>query len=140
MKIEIIDPDPLANTTLFRQVIEQVTTSEDKRSEYINVVFMKRDELRLLKKQYFEKDVYTDVVTFNLNDPIEPLEGEIYLSFDQIKQNAKQYKTEIQDELYRVLIHGCLHLCGYEDDTVDHKATMTSLEDRYLAQIENLML
>lgn len=138
MQIEIIDPDPQANTSLFKDLIKQVVTGEHRTSEYVNVVFMKRDDLRLLKKQYFAKDVYTDVVAFNLNEPHDPIEGEIYISFEQIKQNAALYKTETQNELYRVLIHACLHLCGYEDDTAEHKTHMTTLEDQYLAGIENL--
>ncbi len=137
MQIEIIDPDPQANIHLFKNVIEQVMTGEHKTSEYVNVVFMKRDDLRLLKKEYFNLDVYTDIIAFNLNDPGEPIEGEVYLSFGQIKRNAIEYKTDTQAELYRVLIHGCLHLCGYKDDTIEQKAQMTVVENQYLGQIEN---
>ena len=135
MQIEIIDPDPQADISLFKDCIQQVLAGEQKTAEYVNVVFMGRDELRRLKKKYFNLDVYTDVITFNLNDPDEAIEGEIYLSYNQITQNAAQYKTAAGNELHRVLIHGCLHLCAYEDDTAERKAQMTSLEDHYLAKI-----
>jgi len=135
MQIEIIDPDPQVDISLFRTSIEQVFLGEQKQGNVVNVIFMKRDELRSLKKEYFDLDVDTDVIAFNLNDPELPVEGEICLSLEQIKENALGYKTDLQSELLRVLIHACLHLCGYEDDTKALKAIMTSRENHYLAKI-----
>ncbi len=137
MQIEIIDPDPQADISLFEQIVIDVFTREHKAAEYVNVVFMEHDALRALKNEYFSKDVYTDVITFNLNESDDPLEGEIYLSFKQIELNAIKYKTAAQTELHRVLIHGCLHLCGYEDETVELKTQMTTLEDHYLQLIKH---
>ncbi len=138
MQIEIIDPDPQVNTELFKDIIEHIFTSEHITSEFVNVVFVEQEKLRSLKKQYFDLDRYTDVIAFNLNDKDEPIEGEIYLSLEQIILNASHYKIGTANELHRVLIHGCLHLCGYEDDTVEHKVTMTALEDHYLTWIKDL--
>lgn len=137
MQVEIIDPNSQVNTSLFKGIIGHVFSGEQKLVEYINVIFMGRDELRTLKNEYFNLDVYTDVISFNLNNEEDSIEGEIYLSFDQIQQNAIQYKTQAQHELHRVLIHGCLHLCGYEDDSEDQKTQMTALEDHYLSKIED---
>ena len=91
-----------------------------------------------MKKEYFEQDVYTDVIAFNLNDPDENMEGEIYLSYEQIVDNANSYNTKSEDELIRVLIHGCLHLSGYEDDTPAAKDQMTDLENKYMGKLEDL--
>jgi rRNA maturation RNase YbeY len=135
MQIEIIDPVPQADISLIKSSIELVFKGEHKIAEFVNVIFLQQTELRLLKKKYFDLDVFTDVIAFNLNDPHEAIEGEIYLSMEQIALNAIQYKTDPMEELYRVLIHGCLHLCGYEDEISEQKAQMTSLEDRYLAGI-----
>lgn len=138
MEIEIIDPEPGTNINQFKTCIELVFDDEAKPAGSINVIFMGHDDLRLLKKQYFDLDVYTDVIAFNLNDPGDDIEGEIYISFKQIQENALQFKTDPQVELLRVLIHGCLHLCGYEDDTAKHKANMTLKEDYYLSKIESV--
>lgn len=135
MQIEIINPDPRVNADLFHKGIQVVFKGEHKAAEVVNVICMDHDELRALKKEYFGLDVYTDVIAFNLNDPAEAIDGEIYLSVDQIEQNSVLYKTELQNELVRVLIHGCLHLCGYEDNSPQLKAEMTALEDRYMAEI-----
>ncbi|MEA3287131.1 MAG: rRNA maturation RNase YbeY [Candidatus Marinimicrobia bacterium] len=138
MQIEVIDPDPQTDTSLFKRGVELVFKGEHKTAEYVNIVFLKQDELRHFKKEYFDRDVYTDVIAFNLNDPDETIEGEIYLSMQQITLNAIKYKTDPREELYRVLIHGCLHLCGHEDETQGEKDQMTLLEDNYLSKIKNL--
>ncbi len=136
MQIEIIDPDPEVDIDLMKKSVELVIGGEDKTSDYINVIFLGRKSLRKLKKEYFDLDVDTDVIVFNLNEPDEQLEGEIYLSLQQIKLNALRYGSDARNELQRVLIHGCLHLCGYEDKTSGQKAQMTLLEDRYLLKLE----
>lgn len=136
MNIEIIDPDPDIDISVFKSLIISVFKGEDKPASFINVIFMGKDQLRELKHQYFNLDVYTDVISFNLNDPGAEIEGELYLSFDQIQENAQEYATSVLEEVHRVLIHGCLHLCGYEDDTPGRKQKMTTLEDHYLAGIK----
>lgn len=138
MKIDIINARSGVNQVLFQACIEQVFANEGKTSEYVNIIFMSRDDLRLMKSEYFGQDVFTDVIAFNLNDPDESIEGEVYLSQDQITANAGEYKTDPEEELYRVLIHGCLHLCGYEDDTPTSKAEMTDLENLYLGKLKDL--
>ena len=138
MNIDIIDPDPDIDVSLFHQVVRSVLKHEQISASFINVVFISNAALRKLKRQYFGLDVYTDVIAFNLNDPDKPLEGEIYLSLEQIRENARDYGTRVHEELHRVLIHGCLHLCGWEDDTEESKAAMTRCEDHYLA-LNNLL-
>ncbi len=135
MKIDIIDPPGGLSIPQFESCVHNVFNGEHKTSAYVNIIFLGRDDLRLMKKEYFGLDVFTDVIAFNLNEPDEQIEGEIYLSYDQIKDNTKLFKTEIGAELIRVLIHGCLHLCGYEDDTSDLKDQMTGLENHYLEKL-----
>ena len=93
------------------------------------------NKLHQLKKQYFHQDVLTDVITFNLEDEGDPLEGEIYISLTRVSENAREFKQEIERELKRVIIHGCLHLLGYDDHTLEEKKAMTILEDHYLSQL-----
>lgn len=138
MHIEVIDPESGVNVSMLETAIKRVFSGENETVDYINVIFLPRDDLRQLKNEYFGLDVYTDVIAFNLNDPEESLEGEIYLSLAQIKQNAETFKARWSDELMRVIIHGCLHLCGYEDDTTPQKEQMTSLEDIYIKQTYDL--
>ena len=137
MKIDIIAPPGDVNTPLFEACVGDVFSGESKTVEYANIIFVGRDDLRLMKKEYFGMDVFTDVITFNLNDPVDQIEGEVYLSYSQIKENAKLFNTKLEDELIRVLIHGCLHLCGYEDDTQTLKDQMTALENKYMKKLKD---
>ena len=100
----------------------------------ISIILSNDEKLRQLKKQYFRKDVLTDVISFNLEEKGNPVEGEIYISINRVSENAKKYKQDIRIELKRVIIHGYLPLLGYDDQTPEEKKTMTCLEDRYLSQ------
>ena len=100
----------------------------------ISIILSNDNKLQQLKKQYFHQDVLTDVITFNLEDEGDPLEGEIYISLTRVSENAREFKQEIETELKRVIIHGCLHLLGYDDHTPEEKKAMTTLEDHYLSQ------
>jgi len=100
----------------------------------ISIILSNDNKLHQLKKQYFHQDVLTDVITFNLEDEGDPLEGEIYISLTRVSENAREFKQEIERELKRVIIHGCLHLLGYDDHTLEEKKAMTILEDHYLSQ------
>ena len=72
------------------------------------------------------------VISFNLEEPNEDIEGEIYISMDRIIDNAKSLKSSINMELKRIIIHGTLHLIGYNDKTNSQKKNMTRLENKYL--------
>ena len=100
----------------------------------ISIILSNDEKLRQLKKQYFREDVLTDVISFNLEEKGNPVEGEIYISINRVSENAKKYKQDIEIELKRVIIHGCLHLMGYDDQTPEEKKAMTCLEDHYLSQ------
>ena len=84
-------------------------------SATISIILSNDNKLQQLKKQYFHQDVLTDVITFNLEDEGDPIEGEIYISLTRVSENARKYKQEIGRELKRIIIHGCLHLLGYDD-------------------------
>ena len=67
-----------------------------------------------------------------MEDKNDPIEGEIYISFDRVKENAKEYNEKFINEFKRVIIHGCLHLIGFDDGTNEEKKEMTYLENKYL--------
>ena len=110
-------------------------------SEYlISLIFIGEEELKEMKHQFFKQDSYTDVIAFNLNNKKEDLDGEIYLSFNIIKDNAKLYNTDLENEMKRVITHGILHLIGYEDHTKSKKEEMTKLEDLFIKLFNDIQL
>ena len=100
----------------------------------LSVIFTKKEFLSKMKNKYFNVDQYTDVIAFNINDNKDDIEGEIYISIDDVKENAELFSESFNDEFKRVLIHGVLHLIGYEDSSKEEKIIMTNLEDKYLSE------
>jgi rRNA maturation RNase YbeY len=102
--------------------------------ETITFIHCSDDELLEINKQYLYHDYYTDIITFDLReDPDAPLEADLFLSADRIRENAQDNKVSYEDELKRVMIHGILHLCGYGDKTAEQVAEMREKENYYLS-------
>ncbi len=103
----------------------------------LSLILSNRNYLNQLKIKYFNQNYYTDVIAFNLNNQDEDIIGEIYVSIDDIKQNAKKFNVTFNDEFKRIIIHGLLHIIGYNDDTQNKKKLMTSLENKYMLLIDD---
>jgi len=102
----------------------------------ISIILSNKEFVSKLKKQYFNVDVFTDVIAFNLEEEDDKIDGEVYISIDDVIDNAKIYEKSFNDEFKRVLVHGLLHLTGYNDDTVEQKENMKRLEDKYILLIK----
>ena len=113
-------------------VCKKIFNDNKKINGDIIIIISDDDKLRKMKRDFFNKDLLTDVITFNLEDTGDPIEGEIYISYKRVKENAQDFEQEINTELKRVIIHGCLHLLGYNDITAKEKNEMTTLENYYL--------
>ena len=96
----------------------------------INYIFCSDDYLLDLNIQYLQHDFYTDILSFQMND--DPIEGDIYISIDRVKDNAKQLNVPFEDELLRVISHGILHFLGYKDKTSEEQQEMRSKEDELI--------
>jgi len=127
------------NSDAVKQVVTSVFVSEGIQNGEVNVIITNDDSVRKLKKQFFDIDVYTDVISFNLEDEGEELDGELYISWDRICENASTYNVSVNDELKRILIHGSLHLCGYDDQTSEDKNNMQKLENKNL-EVNNVSI
>ncbi len=88
-----------------------------------------------LNNEALQHDYYTDIITFELNEKDEPIEGDIYISIDRVKDNAITLHIPFINELHRVLIHGVLHLCGYKDKSKKEELLMREKENYYLNKL-----
>jgi rRNA maturation RNase YbeY len=106
----------------------------------LTYVFMNDARLLLLNRRYLNHDEYTDIITFDLAEKDrrkkKEIEGEIYISIERVRENAKKFGISVSRELHRVMIHGLLHLCGYSDKTSKAKSKMTLKEDFYLEKLK----
>ena len=117
--------------------IEQCVEKESKIAGDICFIFCNDTYLLKLNQEYLKHDYFTDVITFDYSDSII-VSGDIFISVDRIADNAKQFGVSFDYELFRVIIHGVLHLCGYKDKSKKDKILMTSKEDGYLKELRNV--
>lgn len=118
--------------SILKNVVLQVFIQEKKPAKKIDFVFCSDQFLLQINKDFLQHDYYTDIITFPLSNKEEPVEAEIYISLDRVKQNAKDLNEPYQIELVRVLLHGALHLCGYKDKSKADIKLMREKEAYYI--------
>jgi probable rRNA maturation factor len=100
----------------------------------LSFVFCSDDYLRKLNIKHLNQDYFTDVITFDYSKEMS-LIGDVFISTERVKENAKLFNVSFNEELFRVIIHGVLHLCGFKDKTKEEKAEMRSKENDFLSLI-----
>jgi probable rRNA maturation factor len=123
---------PLRNRTGLKDFIAQLLKREGRRVDHINYIFCSDEEILRVNKLYLDHNFYTDIITFELSAKGDPLLADIYISIDRVRENAVTYGNSFTRELYRVLFHGALHLCGYKDKGKKDIEVMRSKEEEYL--------
>lgn len=114
--------------------MQKAFRKEKKSLKQLNVVFCSDKFLLNINKKFLKHNFLTDVITFQYNKKNTPVEGEIFISVERVRSNAKKFSVTLRDELHRVIIHGALHLCGYNDKTRSAKSIVRKREGRYLLQ------
>jgi probable rRNA maturation factor len=123
----------LKNESALTSWFHETAAAEGNTLHQLTYIFCSDEYLLLMNKEHLQHDYYTDVITFPYS--ANPVEGDVFISTDRIKDNAKKVGVTFEQELHRVMIHGLLHLLGYLDKIPKNKAIMTSKEDFYLQKI-----
>lgn len=121
----------------FRQLIDTMITKHKKVGGDFSFIYTSDQYLLDMNRKYLEHNYFTDVITFSYNEN-DIVSGDIFISIQTVKFNAKKRGISIGDELNRVMIHGILHLLGYNDSTQGEKKEMREKEDHYLNELKNL--
>ena len=121
----------LENELKTQEWVIKTITKEDKTPGEINYIFCSDTYLHKMNVEHLDHDTFTDIITFNYCVG-ELINTDIFISIDRVKENAETFKTSFENELNRVMIHGILHLIGYDDKTGSDKKTMRAKEDFYL--------
>ena len=128
----------ISNKKEIRVLLKKICKKENKKISFINYVFCSDNRLLEINKKYLNHTSLTDVVTFDFSTNKKNIEGDVYISIDRVKENAKKYKETFKKELLRIIIHGLLHLIGFLDKTKEEKNTMTLKENEYLSLYSKL--
>lgn len=123
----------ISNSELIQQWIEYTVEQEGQEIEAINYIFCSDEYLHKINVEYLSHDYYTDIITFDNSEGEELIEGDIFISIERVEENASLNSVTFLEELRRVIIHGVLHLIGYNDKTDSEQEVMTQKENAYLS-------
>lgn len=116
--------------------LKSVVKSENKSIGKISVILVDDNYLLDVNVKYLKHNYFTDIITFNYNQGLN-ISGDLYISIDTIKSNAEFYDTNFKNELLRVIVHGVLHLLGYNDSNESEQIIIRDKEDFYLNRLFN---
>jgi len=114
-----------------KQLIIKVIRKEKKIPGDLNFIYTNDENIRIINKEFLKRDNFTDVIAFDYSVK-KIVSGEIYISVDTVKINSNNYEVSLHREILRVMIHGTLHLCGYDDKNDRERSVMRELEDFWL--------
>ena len=121
----------LKGAGIAKSLVSKIITQMGKSPGDINIIFTSGEKLLSLNREFLKHNYYTDVITFSDNKD-EFINGEIFISIDDVKMNSIKYREKLSDEVFRVIIHGALHLCGYDDSTDRLRDIMRMEENKWL--------
>lgn len=122
----------LKDSRKVKKIINRIVNDAGMKGGIGDVIITRDEKLYEINKEFLGHDYYTDIITFDYNEG-KTIHGEIYISAERVKENAERFKVSFNSEMRRVVFHGFLHLCGYDDRTEKEKKRMTELEEMYLA-------
>lgn len=114
--------------------IDRVAASHQKEAGDLTYIFCSDQKILEINNQYLQHDYYTDIITFDYSED-NLISGDIFISLDTVKSNSEEFGTDYNEELHRVIIHGILHLCGFDDHTDEEEKEMRNLENQALSLI-----
>jgi len=123
----------LENESMIAEWLENVAADEEKSIVGLNYIFCSDSYLHDMNLEYLKHDTFTDIITFDMSENKAEIEGDIFVSIERVSENASSFKSELNAELNRVLVHGLLHLIGYNDKTENEVLVMRKKEDASLS-------
>jgi rRNA maturation RNase YbeY len=132
IQFHILQKVSLEERTRLKQFLIALFRREKKPLAELTYIFCSDQRLLEINRQFLQHDFYTDIITFPLASPGQPISGEIYISVDRVRENAAAFGSSVRKELHRVIFHGALHLCGYKDKSPRDEKLMRKMEDKYL--------
>ncbi|GHS91711.1 endoribonuclease YbeY [Bacteroidia bacterium] len=118
--------------------IKSVASFYQKKTGDITYIFCSDEKILDINKTYLNHDYYTDIITFDYSEG-NVIAGDLFISLETVRSNSEKFGTDYNEELYRVMIHGILHLCGFEDKTSKDRKLMRERENEALKLLSGLL-
>ena len=135
VRFHLLEPFAFSERKKLKEAIAELMAEESKPFASLDYIFCSDEYLLDINQNFLNHDDLTDIITFDLSDNVEELKGEIYISVERVKDNSIVFNTSFQEELTRVVFHGALHLCGYNDKSKKDQVAIRLKEDYYLARL-----
>ncbi|MBL7734328.1 MAG: rRNA maturation RNase YbeY [Chitinophagaceae bacterium] len=133
IKFHFLFPFQLKDRRRLKLFTKELSIREEKPLGSLDYIFCSDDYLYDINMRFLQHDDLTDIITFDLSESENSIDGEIYISIERVRENARLFKTGFTQELHRVMFHGVLHLFGYGDKSPAEKKLMRKKEDECLA-------
>ena len=135
VRFHILEPFPFTEKKKLKEAVARLMAEEGKTLVSLDYIFCADAYLLKINQRYLNHDDLTDIITFDLSEKVGELKGEIYISVERVKDNAISFNVSFPNELARVVFHGALHLCGYNDKSKKDQVAIRLKEDFYLARL-----
>ncbi len=122
----------LENEELYHEWIEKIFSKNNAHYKVINYIFCDDEYLLDVNRQYLNHDYYTDIISFPYAEHPQPVEGDIFISIERVKENSEENQTPFENELKRVMAHGILHFLGYKDKSEEEQHIMRAKEEEMI--------
>jgi len=122
----------LRESRMIKKVVNRIVSNAGMKGGVVDVIITSDDKVYEINNEFLGHNYYTDIITFDYNSG-KTVNGEIYISAERVRENAEKFGVSAISEMKRVIFHGFLHLCGYDDRTAEEKRRMSEMEEMYLA-------
>lgn len=130
--LQVFSQDPSINKRAVHSLISSLKKEFNLDISSLSISFISSSELRDINNEYLNHDYETDIITFNYSKKLQDIDGEILISFEEAKQNAKKFNATYGKELSRLVIHGILHLLNFDDNNKENKKIMKRMENKLI--------
>ena len=133
VRFHFIEIFALIGQKRLKETVADLLFREGRAFESMDYIFCSDEELLQINQEFLKHDNLTDIITFDYSEEARIIEGDIFISINRVEENASKYKRPFLEELNRIMVHGVLHLIGYNDKTASQKQIMRKKENTYLS-------
>jgi rRNA maturation RNase YbeY len=133
---ETSSPGPVTIDTA-REIVSKIEENEACQFQMVEIIFVEEDKIKAVNREYLQREYVTDIITFSYHEgtSLQHVEGTLYCCAPRIFEQAETYEQTTEKEFKRIIIHGLLHLIGYDDQSEQGRTEMRRREDSYLRQL-----